>query len=81
MSNNYGKHPSQKLQEVFSRRPFQLQEPEKAKFIILGLDANWDKDIEKDRKHPTKKNRPLASGAISKRSAVFCAVVLLLIIA
>lgn len=39
------------------------------------------KDIEKDRKHPTKKNRPLASGAISKRSAVLCVVVLLLIIA
>ena len=39
------------------------------------------RDIEKDRKHPTKKNRPLASGAISKRSAVLCAVVLLLIIA
>ena len=46
MSDNYGKHPSQKLQEVFSRRPFQLQEPEKAKFIILGLDANYDKDLE-----------------------------------
>ena len=39
------------------------------------------RDIEKDRKHPTKKNRPLASGAISKRSAVVCAAVLLVIIA
>jgi len=27
-------------------------------------------DIEKDRKHPTKKSRPLASGKISKRSAI-----------
>ncbi len=39
------------------------------------------RDIEKDRKHPTKKNRPLASGAVSKKSAVLCAVVLLGIIA
>lgn len=28
-------------------------------------------DIESDKKHPEKKNRPLASGAISKRSAEF----------
>ena len=35
------------------------------------------KDIEKDRKHETKKNRPLASGAISITTAVVIAVVLL----
>ncbi len=28
-------------------------------------------DIEKDRKHPEKKNRPLASGEISKKNALF----------
>ena len=28
------------------------------------------KDIEKDKKHPTKKNRPLASGQISKKTAL-----------
>lgn len=28
-------------------------------------------DIEEDRQHPKKKNRPLASGAISKKSAIF----------
>ena len=28
------------------------------------------KDIEKDRKHPTKKNRPLASGRVQKKTAL-----------
>ncbi len=35
------------------------------------------KDIEKDRKHETKKNRPLASGAISIGTAIVIAVVLI----
>jgi 4-hydroxybenzoate polyprenyltransferase len=38
------------------------------------------KDVEKDRKHTTKSKRPLAAGAISKRSAVITAIVLLLCI-
>ncbi len=36
------------------------------------------RDIEKDRKHPTKKNRPLASGAISPRNAVIVGVLLVI---
>jgi hypothetical protein len=44
--NGFGKNPSQRLQEAFSERPFQIQEPEKAKIIFLGLDANWDENIE-----------------------------------
>ena len=37
------------------------------------------KDIQEDRRHPTKKNRPLASGAISPRGAmIFMAALLLL---
>ena len=35
------------------------------------------RDIEKDRNHPTKKNRPLASGAVSKKNAIVCAIILL----
>ena len=48
MLDAFGKHTSQKLQEVFSQRPFQIQEPEKAKIIFLGLDANFDKDLDTD---------------------------------
>lgn len=42
----FGKHPSKKLQDVFKQKPYQMQCPEKAKIIFLGLDANWDEDIE-----------------------------------
>jgi len=41
------------------------------------------KDVEKDRQHPKKRNRPLASGAVSKKSAkvlLFCFVSLLLVL-
>lgn len=37
------------------------------------------RDIEKDRKHPKKKNRPLASGAISKKAAILIALLCLCI--
>lgn len=36
-------------------------------------------DIESDRKHPEKKNRPLASGSVSKRSAEFLFVFLVIL--
>ena len=35
------------------------------------------KDIEKDRLHPIKKSRPLASGKISKRNGIITSVVML----
>jgi len=47
--NEFGKHPSNKLQQIFSQKPFQIQEPEKAKIIFLGLDANLDYDIEQNK--------------------------------
>ena len=43
---NFGIHPSQKLQELFSDKPYQIQEPERAKLIFLGRDANWDINLE-----------------------------------
>ncbi len=40
---------------------------------------NDARDIEKDRLHPTKKNRPMASGAVSVRLGVLCAIVCFLV--
>ena len=46
-------------------------------FIVFSLISsavyilNDYKDIEKDRKHPVKKERPLASGCISKKAGLF----------
>jgi hypothetical protein len=42
----FGIHPSMKLQDLYKSRYWQGQSPDKAKVIFLGLDANWDKDIE-----------------------------------
>ena len=48
-NNEFGKHPSEEIQKIFSQRPFQIQKPEKAKIIFLGLDANIDENIEHDK--------------------------------
>ena len=53
-------------------------------FIAFSLTAsavyilNDYHDIEEDREHPTKRNRPLASGTISKKEAIFMMTALLL---
>jgi hypothetical protein len=41
----FGKHPSKELQELFYRKPYQGQDPKKARVIVLGLDANYDKNL------------------------------------
>jgi 4-hydroxybenzoate polyprenyltransferase len=41
-----------------------------------GYAANDVRDVEEDRKHPLKRRRPVASGAVSARSAMVFAVVL-----
>jgi 4-hydroxybenzoate polyprenyltransferase len=52
-------------------------------FILFGLCASatyiWNdlRDLIHDRKHPSKKNRPIASGALTVRSAVFLSMGLL----
>jgi decaprenyl-phosphate phosphoribosyltransferase len=56
-----------------------------AGFIIFSLSAsaiyalNDIFDVEEDRLHPDKKNRPIASGEISIKSAVFIAIALFVI--
>ncbi|MBA4372011.1 MAG: hypothetical protein C0402_04030 [Thermodesulfovibrio sp.] len=42
----YFRHKSSPLNEAFIERPFQGVEPESAKFIFVGLDANYDQNIE-----------------------------------
>lgn len=48
----FGIHPSTKLQELYKQKYWQGQVPDKAKIIFLGLDANWDIDIEKNEVFP-----------------------------
>lgn len=53
-------------------------------FILFCLTAsiiyiiNDIKDVEKDRKHPVKKNRPIASGSVSKKEAYGLILILLI---
>lgn len=42
----YLRHPSKKLIELFVAKPFQGNTPEKSKFIFIGLDANYQENIE-----------------------------------
>lgn len=43
----YTRHPSEKLVSIFKQKPWQGNDPAKAKFIFMGLDANYDANIEK----------------------------------
>ncbi|MFZ6777117.1 hypothetical protein ACO0LD_09785 [Undibacterium sp. Ji83W] len=40
-------HPSKILIELFERKPYQGVAPELSRFLFIGLDANYDVDIEK----------------------------------
>ena len=42
----YYLHPNRKLNELFVKRPYQGVDPMKAKFVFIGLDANYDKYVE-----------------------------------
>lgn len=42
----YFRHKSLPLNDAFTERPFQGVEPKAARFMFIGLDANYDEDIE-----------------------------------
>jgi hypothetical protein len=44
---NFGKHPSEELCKMYEEKPWQMQDPKKARIIFLGLDANFDENIAK----------------------------------
>lgn len=72
----------------FAKKLFEIEMLSKAgvAFVAFSLLSsvvyiiNDIQDIEKDREHPTKCKRPLASGKISKRNAYICVAVLSIII-
>ena len=37
------------------------------------------KDVEKDKNHPVKKYRPIASGSVSKKCAIFVLILLIIV--
>lgn len=44
----YHPHPSRRLNELFRAKPYQGVDPNLAKFLFVGLDANYDASIESD---------------------------------
>ena len=48
----YFPHPDKALIEAFKKKPFQGVEPEKAKFIFVGLDANYHPEVKKNLIYP-----------------------------
>lgn len=45
-SPSYRQHPSRALNAAFRRRPFQGADPRAARFLFIGLDANYDERLE-----------------------------------
>ncbi len=48
----YYPHQNNKLNELFSHRPYQGADPVTAQFLFFGLDANYDPNIEEKRCFP-----------------------------
>jgi len=49
----YQAHPSRALSELFRRKPYQGATPEKAEFLLVGVDANYSADIEQSPIFPS----------------------------
>jgi len=48
----YFLHPDKALNEVFAKKPFQGVAPEQARFIFIGLDANYSADVDENAVYP-----------------------------
>lgn len=48
----YNVHPSEKLIQIFSQKPYQGCSPTEAEFLFIGLDANYAPDIEEQTIFP-----------------------------
>jgi hypothetical protein len=44
----YERHPNRELNASFARRPYQGVEPSSAAYLFIGLDANYDPNIERN---------------------------------
>jgi hypothetical protein len=42
----YSAHPSQSLNSLFREKPYQGANPSEARFLFIGLDANYDAEVE-----------------------------------
>lgn len=49
----YNKHPSQNLNDLFRKKTYQGADPATAKYLFVGLDANFDKAIENSEIFPS----------------------------
>lgn len=45
----YMRHPSPELQRLFASRPYQGADPSRAKYVFVGLDANYDVNVDRSR--------------------------------
>lgn len=62
MNKTFGIHPSEKLQSIYEKHPYQIQCPEQAKIIFLSLDANFDINIERNSSYFDETLRYLSDG-------------------
>ena len=49
----YESHPSLALHALFRAKPYQGAAPEKARFVVVGLDANYARDAERSAPSPS----------------------------
>lgn len=48
----FTQHPSVALNDLFASKPYQGVSPNQARFLFVGLDANYDRNIEQSQVFP-----------------------------